>query len=46
MDSIDTMDNMDTAEIPGRPLAKTLPLDTRPGRYRAEDKLLAFLNQL
>ncbi len=27
-------------------LAKTLPLDTRPGRYRAEDKLLAFLNQL
>lgn len=27
-------------------LAKTLPLDARPGRYRAEDKLLAFLNQL
>ena len=27
-------------------LAKTLPFDTRPGRYRAEDKLLAFLNQL
>jgi len=26
-------------------LAKTLPLDTRPGRYRAEDTLLAFLNQ-
>jgi len=27
-------------------LAKTLPLDARPGRYRAEDTLLAFLNQL
>ncbi len=27
-------------------LAKTVPLDARPGCYRAEDKLLAFLNQL
>jgi len=27
-------------------LAKTLPLNARPGRYRAEDELLAFLNQL
>lgn len=27
-------------------LAKTLPLDAPPGRYRAEDRLLAFLNQL
>jgi site-specific recombinase XerD len=27
-------------------LAKTRPVDARPGRYRAEDKLLAFLNQL
>jgi len=27
-------------------LAKTTPLDARPGRYRADDELLAFLNQL
>jgi site-specific recombinase XerD len=27
-------------------LAKTLPLDARPGRYRPEDRLLTFLNQL
>jgi site-specific recombinase XerD len=27
-------------------LAKTTPLDARPGRYRADDALLAFLNQL
>ena len=26
-------------------LAKTTPLDARPGRYRADDELLAFLNQ-
>jgi len=27
-------------------LAATLPLDARPGHYRVEDTLLAFLNQL
>jgi site-specific recombinase XerD len=27
-------------------LAKTTPLDARPGRFRADDALLAFLNQL
>ena len=27
-------------------LSRTLPLDTRPGRYRPNDKLLAFLENL
>jgi site-specific recombinase XerD len=29
-----------------RALARTTPANTRPGRYRPPDKLLAFLQQL
>lgn len=27
-------------------LARTIPLDSKPGKFRPDDKLLAFLNQL
>jgi integrase/recombinase XerD len=33
-------------ELKERALARTTPLDTRPGRYRPPDKLLAFLEAL
>ena len=32
--------------IKERALARTAPLHTRPGRYRASDQLLAFLDSL
>lgn len=32
--------------IKQRALARTTPLDTRPGRYRPADPLLAFLENL
>jgi integrase/recombinase XerD len=33
-------------ELKERALARTRPPDTRPGRYRPPDKLLAFLESL
>jgi len=33
-------------ELKEKILARTIPFDTKPGKFRPDDKLLAFLNQL
>jgi site-specific recombinase XerD len=33
-------------ELKEKILARTIPFDTKPGKYRPDDKLLTFLNQL